>query len=186
MNFLPFTDSIKRLLLEIKTKVFQKYKQEKSHRDISVLFLAESCKFAECSWGEAVISFVQQQHAGISFTSCLAKGNYDTGLLASKVLMSRLQISYYYFPQRLHFPKQLKGGEKGQLQGKPAGTRIGQGRKMPHADLISIFQMLHAFIGLSIVFFPNITPNFCQLRVKMAIYCPQGSGTLCQQLLMMH
>ena len=32
--------------------------------------------------GEAVISFVQQQHVGICFTGCLAKGNYDSGLLA--------------------------------------------------------------------------------------------------------
>ena len=131
--------------------------------------------------GEAVISFVQQQRAGICFTGCLAKGDYDTGLLASKVLMSRLIQIILQFHAMGSFPpskrgslqergcqevkEAVEGGEKGQLDGKPAGTRIGQGRKMPHADLIHICQILHAFISLSIVFgFPNIFSHFCQLR----------------------
>ena len=56
----------------------------------------------------------------------------------------------------------VEGGEKGQLDGKPAETRIGQGRRVPHADLIHVCQILHAFIGLSIVFeFSNIfSPTF--------------------------
>ena len=52
-----------------------------------------SQRYRSCFWrrvaslqnavgGEAVISFVQQQHVGICFTGCLAKGNYDSGLLA--------------------------------------------------------------------------------------------------------
>ena len=45
------------------------------------------------------------------------------------------------------------------------GDRIGQGRKMPRADLIPICQILmYVFISLSILFaLPNISSHFCQL-----------------------
>ena len=102
--------------------------------------------------GEAVISFVQQQHAGICFTGCLAKGDYDSGLYASKVLTSRLIQIILQFHAMGSFPpskrgslqergcqevkEAVEGGEKGQLDGKLAGTRISKGRKMPHVNVI--------------------------------------------------
>ena len=102
--------------------------------------------------GEAVISFVQQQRAGICFTGCLAKGDYDSGLLASKVLTSRLIQIILQFHAMGSFPpskrrsgqergcqevkEAVEGGEKGQLDGKLAGTRISKGRKMPHVNVI--------------------------------------------------
>ena len=62
--------------------------------------------------GEAVISFVQQQHAGICFTGCLAKGDYDSGLLASKVLMSRLIQIILQFHAMGSFPPSKRGSLK--------------------------------------------------------------------------
>ena len=57
-NTITFCESIWKLemtkeaegRIHQRISIFQKYKQEKSHRDISVLFLAESCKFAECNY----------------------------------------------------------------------------------------------------------------------------------------
>ena len=72
------------------------------------MFLAESCKFAECSWGEAVISFVQQQHAGICFTGCLAKGNYDTGPYLIFVIFftqSKFLENKIYTEKRVNYDK---------------------------------------------------------------------------------
>ena len=45
----------------------------------------------------------------------------------------------------------VEGGEKGQLDGKLAGTRISKGRKMPHVDVIRLCQNfdLPLFVALS-------------------------------------
>ena len=45
----------------------------------------------------------------------------------------------------------VEGGQKGQLDGKPAGARISKGRKMPHVDVIRLCQNfdLPLFVALS-------------------------------------
>ena len=35
----------------------------------------------------------------------------------------------------------VEGGQKGQLDGKPAGARISKRRKMPHVDVICLFKL---------------------------------------------
>ena len=45
----------------------------------------------------------------------------------------------------------VEGGQKGQLDGKPAGARISKGRKMPHVNVIRLCQNfdLPLFVALS-------------------------------------
>ena len=49
----------------------------------------------------------------------------------------------------------VEGGQKGHLDGKPVGARIGQGRKMPYDVLICIphNSNLHLFVSLPYTIF---------------------------------
>ena len=49
----------------------------------------------------------------------------------------------------------VEGGQKGQLDGKPAGARISKGRNMPHVDVICLCQNFDLLLFVYQWHYPN-------------------------------